>query len=517
MDEELDFTKLKYVLYARKSEDDPQKQIRSIGDQIAECRSLAIRLGLHIIEPPLVESKSAKKPNQRPVFSQMLQDIRVGKYDAILAWNPDRLARNMKEGGEIIDMVDEKVIKDLKFVTHHFSSDPNGKMLLGMAFVLSKQYSDKLSVDVTRGVRLKFGEGRSHIPKHGYTFDDNGIYHPDGKNFDLMREAWEARLQGTSLDEISMRINKKGYSKTVKSSGRQIQMNAKILTDIFHDPFYYGILALKSGQMCDLRAAYKFVPMITEDEYNQVQELSRRRLKPFNTKRHVFYPLKAIIICSFCGKNMVVGPPTGHMGKRYLNYRCDNGSCNRPKRSIRAKYIFNYIYKILERGLRFTEDDYNNYYSNFTDIAANDRQKLMINIHSLEGSLKAVSGEIKQRSLDLVSMGNRINATVRRANDDRISELNNQKENLESEITALKAKIRNPEDERLSLEQFLNLSKKAAATVKYGSPVTKDAICRLIFLNLTAGVDKMLSYQAKPPFDEMLKVYPIVSGADERI
>ena len=27
MDEELDFTKLKYVLYARKSTDDPQRQI----------------------------------------------------------------------------------------------------------------------------------------------------------------------------------------------------------------------------------------------------------------------------------------------------------------------------------------------------------------------------------------------------------------------------------------------------------------------------------------------------------
>lgn len=35
MDEqELDFTKLKYVLYARKSTDDPQRQVRSIPDQI---------------------------------------------------------------------------------------------------------------------------------------------------------------------------------------------------------------------------------------------------------------------------------------------------------------------------------------------------------------------------------------------------------------------------------------------------------------------------------------------------
>jgi hypothetical protein len=51
----------------------------------------------------------------------------------------------MREGGEVIDMIDEDYIKDLKFVTHHFTPDANGKMLLGMAFVLSKQYSDDLS------------------------------------------------------------------------------------------------------------------------------------------------------------------------------------------------------------------------------------------------------------------------------------------------------------------------------------------------------------------------------------
>jgi hypothetical protein len=46
-------------------------------------------------------------------------------------------------------MVDEGVIKDLRFVTHYFTNDANGKMLLGMAFVLSKHYSDDLSQKVT--------------------------------------------------------------------------------------------------------------------------------------------------------------------------------------------------------------------------------------------------------------------------------------------------------------------------------------------------------------------------------
>lgn len=190
-DNVIDFAKLKYVLYARKSTVDESRQIRSIPDQIAECEQLARRLGLNVIEV-LEESQSAKKPNQRPVFKQMLTNLKKGMYDAILAWNPDRLARNMLEGGEIIDMIDQDQIKDLKFVTHYFTKDANGKMLLGMAFVLSKQYSDDLSQKVTRGVRRSFSEGKSPVPKYGY-INEEGLYRPDNedgcRNFDLMCEA----------------------------------------------------------------------------------------------------------------------------------------------------------------------------------------------------------------------------------------------------------------------------------------------------------------------------------------
>lgn len=59
--------------------------------------------------------------------------------------------------------------------------------------------------------------------------------------------------------------------------------------------------------------------------------------------------------------------------------------------------------------------------------------------------------------------------------------------------------------ETLSLEQFLNLSKNAAAIIKAANVVGKDAICRIIFLNLTVDDKKVLSYQLKEPFATLLK------------
>src|SRR3989344_3879467 len=255
-DQQLDFTKLKYVLYARKSTDDPKRQARSIPDQIAECEDLASRFPLQIIDV-LIEEKTAKKPNQRPVFMQMIKDIKAGKYDAILSWNPDRLTRNMLEAGMLIDMADNEVIKDFKFVTHVYSPDANGKMLLGMAFVLSKQYSDKLGQDVTRGVRNRFIlEGKTPISKHGYV-NESGNFRPDGQNYELIKKAWLMRKEGTSIEDINEYLNQNGYFKVVKSSGRKIPMTKQKLSDLFHDPFYYGIL-VQAKQEVDLRQLYGF-------------------------------------------------------------------------------------------------------------------------------------------------------------------------------------------------------------------------------------------------------------------
>jgi len=48
----------------------------------------------------------------------MLDRIEKGEADGILAWHPDRLARNSVDGGKIIFLIDSEKIKFLKFPTH---------------------------------------------------------------------------------------------------------------------------------------------------------------------------------------------------------------------------------------------------------------------------------------------------------------------------------------------------------------------------------------------------------------
>lgn len=509
MDEELDITKLKYVLYARKSTTDETRQVRSIQDQITDCKYLAVQVGINVVKI-LRETQSAKKPNQRPIFRQMLNDIKKGVYDGILSWNPDRLARNMLEGGEIIDLIDQGIIKDLKFKTHFFTKDANGKMLLGMAFVLSKQYSDDLSQKVTRGVRSRFMEGKTPTPKHGY-INEAGVYKPDSHNFELICDAWQLRLENKSIEDIAMYLNNNDYSRVIKKTGNKVDMDKRILSKIFHDPFYYGVL-IQADQKVDLRLleGYNFEPAVNEQDFYTIQDYTYHKIRPSKPHKNVFYPLRGMVLCDYCGRPCVVAPSTGGGGGKLLYYRCDNKECKRVKRSIRAKVIFDFIYKFLEEGLNLTEKEYNDYYNNLIKLTDEKRQSIRTQLHTHQGLLKRTKQELSERSLKIINYDNK--TPVYKANASRIAELDGQVTQLTKDIEKLEGQLREPETDRLTIEQFLNLSKKAGIIVKSANELQKDIICREVFLNVTVNEQKVASYRLKEPFATLLKQRQLLSS-----
>ena len=146
--------KTKYFLYARKSTEDEERQVMSIEAQLAELAEFAKRENIEIAER-FIESKSAKKPG-REIFNKMMSKVYSTKEPVgILAWHPDRLARNSVDGGQIIYCIDTLKISSLRFPTFWFEPTPQGLFMLQVAFGQSKYYSDNLSENVKRGFRQK--------------------------------------------------------------------------------------------------------------------------------------------------------------------------------------------------------------------------------------------------------------------------------------------------------------------------------------------------------------------------
>jgi site-specific DNA recombinase len=147
----------KYILYARKSTDTEDKQVLSIDAQLTELRKYARDNNLTVIDE-LIEKRTAKSPG-RPIFNEMLSRLQSGEANGILAWHPDRLARNSVDGGQIIYLLDQTSLNYLRFPVFQFENTSQGKFMLSIMFGQSKYYVDNLSENTKRGLRARVRNG----------------------------------------------------------------------------------------------------------------------------------------------------------------------------------------------------------------------------------------------------------------------------------------------------------------------------------------------------------------------
>lgn len=364
--------KRRYVIYLRKSTDDEAKQVRSLDDQRTECLELARYLGVAVRETDIFEeSASAKISGNRPIFDTVIEGFKLGKYHGLISWSPDRLSRNMKEAGEIIEMIDQELIQDLHFKTYQFENSPNGKMLLGILFATSKQYSDKLSVDVSRGITGNVREGKYQgVVKKGYYVDKGtGYFIPDGYNWDLLREAVNMRLhQGKTNIEIAEFLKEAHLSvrKDQDEPYTVLNVDKKMVGDIFDDTFYFGLYKY-GNNYADLIELYGFLPLMTPDEYIELNQKTASAFdqkyagKSVQNKRLEYGLLRNKVICDFCNDPMQFQHQLvkrgKNKGKYVISFYCRNKEgCIRHneaeaikqfghklQKSIRAKYVMAHI------------------------------------------------------------------------------------------------------------------------------------------------------------------------------
>ena len=502
---------LRYVMYVRKSSEDAEAQAKSLPDQIASCREYARTKGLLVVGEPIQESKSAKKSGNRPLFTQMLKDIEKGKYDGILAWHPDRLARNSLEAGTIVDMIDNDVIKDLKFPTLEFTNDSSGKLLLNIMFAMSKQYSEHLSESVQRGVDSNFAQGKSSgVPKWGYIRNDvTGLYEPD-ENFPYIRRGWEMLLEGATHKEIIAYWKAHNVHRMTKITRknkhiRRVDVSMHMTTTMFHDPFYYGML-VQAGQVVDLRVINpSFKPMVTEDEYNQVQEMSqdrtRVRSKFFEPNpEKLFLPFRHMIVCKECGHDMIIARSRGRNGTYYLNARCDCKECTRKPRAIRVGEILDDIYQVLNK-IKFTEKEYQGFLKDMKEYTETKLDDLIVEKRSLNGSKTNKERKVDALTLQYSMLGPETPEVVKKTLREQIEALQNEVIEIGHQIEKIDALIVDPESLKLTLEKFLNQLNTLDLQMKSGDPVEKDILARKVFLKLEVDQQKRVTYRLKEPLN----------------
>jgi DNA invertase Pin-like site-specific DNA recombinase len=292
---------IRYCLYARKSSEEEERQALSIDSQIKEMVKVAERDHLSVVAVK-TEAHSAKNSGGRKVFNEIIDNIKDKKYNALLTWNPDRLSRNAGDLGQLIDLMDNNLLLEIRTYNQTFHNSPNEKFLLMILGSQAKLENDNKSINVRRGLRTLAERGLwpgvapigyknvGERGKRGCVKIDPLRGHIVQMMFEKAEEGWsQHRIRNWLREELNF----------ISPNGKHVSLSTVQL--ILRRPFYYGEFEYpkKSGNW--YKGAHQ--PLITKEFFNKVQlELTKKNRQTRIYRKDFAYT--NLIKCGLCGSTV---------------------------------------------------------------------------------------------------------------------------------------------------------------------------------------------------------------------
>lgn len=340
---------LRFCLYARKSTESEERQILSIDSQVKEMLQLAEKENLNIVDIKR-ESHSAKEVSQRPVFNEIINDLKTEKFNAILTWAPDRLSRNAGDLGSLVDLIDQKLLVEIRTYSQRFTNNPNEKFLLMILGSQAKLENDNRAINVKRGLRtrVEMGLWPTTAPT-GYLNEkrtDRKCYvMVDPERSDIIKQMFEKvandhwsgrKLYHWLKFELNYRTN------------RNHHLALSNIYLILQNHFYYGRFEYprNSGNWY----TGKHTPLISKELFDRVQEQLTRDHISRETREFAFTKL---IVCGLCGSGITAAERFKKLKDgttaRYVYYGCTRSrDLKCLSQYLREEILIEWLLKIVD-------------------------------------------------------------------------------------------------------------------------------------------------------------------------
>lgn len=297
------------------------------------------------------ESHSAKETGQRPVFNEIVEEIRDGKYNAILTWAPDRISRNAGDLGKIVDLMDSGKLLEIRTYGQKFSNNPNEKFLLMILGSQAKLENDNRGVNVKRGLRTRVEMGMwPGVAPLGYLNQK----HMD-KKCQIIIDPYRAPVIKKMFEKVAYEhySGRKLYNWLRHELNFYTRGNKPLTLSgiyrILDNHFYYGPFEYPrdSGNWYQ----GKHEPIITKELFDNAQAQLKRDQIVRENKEFAFTKL---FTCGYCGSGISAEEKYKQLKDsthaRYVYYSCSRArDRNCKNKYIREEELITELLKILDK------------------------------------------------------------------------------------------------------------------------------------------------------------------------
>jgi len=295
------------------------------------------------------EGQSGRSTHKRDEFTKMRNDAGKHKFDCLVVNQFERLNRNQQDAIIIKALLRKDYQIKVLSVTEPTGDDPISQLIERFFESLAEYFSHNLSANIKRATReiRENGKWFGSIVPIGYLRDEQDkqkiVIDPEKAPYVVMMFEWYVTGNYSHRD-IANKLNEMGLR-----TGRDLLWTYTSVRIVLTNPVYIGKMVTHDTTYT---ASYKRVlgepkvyqgghePLISEELFNQAQEMAKRRYKNRSAKpTYKDYLLQGLCYCSRClqgeppdgvpehkhGKMYIMKAPRHNGGETYQYYRCPNG------------------------------------------------------------------------------------------------------------------------------------------------------------------------------------------------
>ena len=198
---------MRAAIYCRVSTLDQNPQT-----QLLDLQQLASQRGFEVVQVYTDHGISGTR-QRRPGLDQMLADARRGKFDVVLCWACDRVARSVKHFLEVLEELNRLTIQFVSFREAIDTQGPLGRAVVVIISVVAELERSLIVERVKAGMRRARLEGR-HIGRKPLELDTAQISGDRARGQSLRQIAKTHRISTATVRRV---LNSRGDTPCLKS------------------------------------------------------------------------------------------------------------------------------------------------------------------------------------------------------------------------------------------------------------------------------------------------------------